>query len=222
VVKSDAPATIALTFVPEPGAEPAHIRKPVSSRADVVQRARNDVLRYLRANVVDRVGHRCSPPRPVRSEANMPNDDAKADPDITLTDELDPADFAVIADGLSAYDFARIGYLDFRRLSVVVRDPQTGKVVGGLYGRSSLGLFYVDWLFLPEDLRGSGIGSRVLAMAEEEAQRRGCTRVTLTTLSVEAPGFYQKQGYDIAVTIDCEPPGLIHYYMMKRLVPLRR
>jgi len=79
----------------------------------------------------------------------MPNDDAKADPDITLTDELDPADFAVIADGLSAYDFSQIGYRDFRRLSVVVRDPQTGKVVGGLYGRSSLGLVYIDWPFCP-------------------------------------------------------------------------
>jgi hypothetical protein len=53
-------------------------------------------------------------------EAAMPNDDAKVDPDISLTDELDPADFAVIADGLSAYDFSQIGYRDFRRLSVVV------------------------------------------------------------------------------------------------------
>jgi len=70
-------------------------------------------------------------------------------------------------------------------------------------------------------LRSAGIGSRVLATAEEEARRRGCTRITLTTLSVQAPGFYQKQGYDIAATIDCDPPGLTHYYMMKRLVPLR-
>ena len=46
-------------------------------------------------------------------------------------------------------------------------------------------------------------------------------RIALTTLSVEAPGFYQKQGYDIAVTIDCDPPGLTHYYMMKRLTPPR-
>jgi hypothetical protein len=52
-------------------------------------------------------------------------------------------------------------------------------------------------------------------------RRRGCTRIALTTLSVEAPGFYQKQGYDIAATIDCDPPGLTRYYMMKLLVPLR-
>src|SRR6266850_1011099 len=42
---------------------------------------------------------------PVRSEANMPNDDAKADPDIAVTDELDPADVAVITDGLRGLRF---------------------------------------------------------------------------------------------------------------------
>ena len=151
------------------------------------------------------------------SEANMRNGNAKADPDITVTDELDPADVAVITDGLGAYDFSQIGYRDFRRLFVVVRDLQTGKVVGGLYGRSEFGLVYVDWLFLPEDLRRARIGSRVLAIAEEEGRRRGCTRIALTTLSVQAPGFYKKQGYDVAATIDCDPPGLTRYYMMKKL-----
>jgi GNAT superfamily N-acetyltransferase len=147
----------------------------------------------------------------------MPNDDAKGDPDITVPDELDPADVAVITDGLGAYDFSQIGYRDFRRLAVFVRDAQTGKVVGGLYGRSEFGLVYVDWLFLPENLRGARIGSRVLAMAEEEGRRRGCTRIALATLSVQAPGFYKKQGYDVAATIDCDPPGLTRYYMMKKL-----
>ena len=143
----------------------------------------------------------------------MPNDDAKLDPDITVTDELDPADVAVITDGLRAYDLSQTGYYDFRPLAVFVRDPQTGKVVGGLHGRSEFGLVYVAWLFLPEDLRRARIGSRVLAMAEEEGRRRGCTRIALTTLSVEAPGFYQKQGYDVAATIDCDPPrphALLH------------
>src|SRR5207253_3020080 len=88
-----------------------------------------------------------------------------------------------------------------------------------LHGRSEFGLVYVAWFFLPEDLRRARIGSRVLAMAEEEGRRRGCTRIALTTLSVEAPGFYRKQGYEVAATIDCDPPGLTRYYMMKRLVP---
>jgi GNAT superfamily N-acetyltransferase len=140
-------------------------------------------------------------------------------PSITVTDTLDPADVAVITDGLGAYNFSQTGYRDFRPLAVFVRDPATGKVVGGLYGRTSFGLVYVDRFFLPEDLRRDRIGSRVLAMAEEEGRRRGCTRIALTTLSVQAPGFYQKQGYEIGATIDCDPPGLTRYYMMKRLVP---
>jgi hypothetical protein len=52
-------------------------------------------------------------------------------------------------------------------------------------------------------------------MAEEEGSRRGCSRIPLTTLSIEAPGFYLKQGYGVAATIDCEPPGLTRYYTVK-------
>ena len=151
----------------------------------------------------------------------MPNGNVNAEAEITVTDELDAADAAVISDGLRAYYVNQTGYYDFRPLAVFVRDPQTGKVIGGLHGRSEFGLVYVAWLFLPEDLRRARIGSRVLAVAEEEGRQRGCTRIALTTLSVEAPGFYQKQGYDIAAMIDCDPPGLTRYYMMKRLVPPR-
>ena len=124
----------------------------------------------------------------------MPNDDAKSDPEITVTDELDGADVAVITDGLRAYDLNQIGYHDFRPLAVFVRDPQTGKVIGGLQGRSEFGLVYVAWFFLPEDWRRAWIGSRVLAMAEEEGRRRRCTRIALTTLSIEATGFYPETG----------------------------
>lgn len=139
--------------------------------------------------------------------------------EITVTDAPDPSATAVIAEGLGAYNESQTGYRDHRPLAVFVRDPETGKVIGGLYGRSSFGLVYVERFFLPEGLRCFRIGSRVLAMAEEEGRRRGCTRIALTTLSVQAPGFYQKQGYDIAATIECDPPGLTRYYMTKRLVP---
>ena len=71
---------------------------------------------------------------------NIANDDAELEPDITVIDEPDPADVAVITDGLIAYDISQTGYNDFRPLAVFVRDPATGKVVGGLHGRSEFGL----------------------------------------------------------------------------------
>src|SRR5215471_16673062 len=68
----------------------------------------------------------------------MPNDNTKADVDISVTDELDAADAAVISDGLRAHYVRQAGYYDFRPLAVFVRDPQTGRVIGGLHGRSEI------------------------------------------------------------------------------------
>jgi GNAT superfamily N-acetyltransferase len=139
------------------------------------------------------------------------------EPQIVLTDAPDPADSAIVQEGLRAYNTSRAGFDDYRPLAVFVTDPATGNVVGGLYGGSYLGQVRVDRFFLPEALRRGRLGSRLLAMAEEEGRRRGCTRITLNTLEIQARGFYQKQGYETAATLDCEPPGVTRYLMSKRL-----
>ena len=140
------------------------------------------------------------------------------EPPIVLTDAPDPADTAVIQEGLRAYNTAQAGYDDYRPLAVFVTDPATGKVLGGLYGGSYLGQLRVDRFFLPEGLRRFRLGSRLLAMAEEEGRRRGCTRVSLNTMEIQAPGFYKKQGYEAAAVLECTPPGITRYLMSKRLL----
>jgi hypothetical protein len=77
----------------------------------------------------------------------------------------------VITDGLRGYNEAQAGCSDFRPLTILARDHETKKVVGGLLGRTSLGLLRVDTFFLPENLRRGRLGSRILAMAEEEGRR---------------------------------------------------
>lgn len=149
----------------------------------------------------------------------MPANEGEAMPVLRMTDAPDPADTAVIADGLRDYNTSQAGYDDYRPLAVFVTDPVSGKVPGGLYGGSYLGQLRIDRFFLPEDLRRDRIGSRLLAMAEEEGCRRGCTRIALNTLAIQAPGFYQKQGYETAATLDCDPPGITRYLMTKKLTP---
>jgi len=141
----------------------------------------------------------------------------QAETTITLTDAPDDDERAVITDGLRAYNEAQAGYSDARPLAVLVRDPEAKRIVGGLLGRTSLGLLTVERFFLPEDLRRDRLGSRILAMAEQEGRRRGCTRAVLSTLHFQAPGFYQKQGWEVAARIDCEPPGHTRFYMTKKL-----
>jgi GNAT superfamily N-acetyltransferase len=120
-------------------------------------------------------------------------------------------------DGLRAYNDALAGASDARPLAILVRNPETRAVVGGLLGRTYLGLLTVERFFLPEELRRNRFGSRILAMAEAEARQRGCTRAVLSTLHFQAPGFYSKQGWEIAARIECEPPGHTRFYMTKKL-----
>ena len=139
---------------------------------------------------------------------------------IVLTDAPDPGDTAVVQEGLRAYNTSQAGYDDSRPLAVFVTDPVSGKVLGGLYGGSYLGQLRVDRFFLPGHLRRDRLGSRLLAMAEEEGRRRGCTRVALNTMEIQAPGFYLKQCYEMAATLACDPPGVTRYLMTKRLAPV--
>jgi GNAT superfamily N-acetyltransferase len=135
----------------------------------------------------------------------------------TLTDAPDPDATAVIADGLAGYNDEKAGLRDHRPLAVLVSDPESGEVVGGLYGRSYLGIMFIERFFLPETRRGNGLGSRVLAMAEEEGRRRGCALIALFTLHFQAPGFYRKQGYEFAARLEAPPPGATRILMTKKL-----
>ena len=142
---------------------------------------------------------------------------SRAETTITLTDAPEDGERTVVMDGLRAYNEERAGVSDARQLAILARDPDTGEVVGGLLGRSYLGLLTVERFFLPENLRWGGLGGRILAMAEEEGRRRGCTRAVLSTLHFQAPGFYLKQGWEVAARIECEPPGHTRFYMTKNL-----
>ena len=54
-------------------------------------------------------------------------------------------------------------------------------------------------------------------MAEEEGKRRGCAVIALFTPHFQAPGFYQKQGWDMAAKLEATPHGITRYLMTKKL-----
>jgi GNAT superfamily N-acetyltransferase len=140
-----------------------------------------------------------------------------SDTHLVVTDQPGAEAEAVIRDGLSDYNFDKAGYRDYRPLAILARDPDTGEVVGGLLGRTSFGLLYVERFFLPEPLRKQGLGTRILKAAEEEGRRRGCSRALLTTLEFQAPGFYKRVGWEVLAQLDGRPPAPGRYLMTKAL-----
>jgi len=140
------------------------------------------------------------------------------EPTLVLTDAPSDAAQAIIEDGLAQYNEEQAGYRDLRDLAVLVTGAGDN-VRGGLLGRTSLGLLFVDLFYLPPDLRKSGIGGRLLQMAEEEAGRRGCVSAVLFTISFQAPAFYARHGWREVGRIPCLPAGTCRVVMSKRLTP---
>lgn len=99
------------------------------------------------------------------------------EPIVCLTDDPDPAIREQIGAVLISHNEEQVGAYERRSLSVTVRDATTNTIVGGLVGRTALGLLFIDLFALPTGLRGLGLGGRVLSMAEEEGRKRGCRAV---------------------------------------------
>lgn len=139
------------------------------------------------------------------------------DPILTFPETRDPQAEAVVTGGLAAYNRETFGRVDTRTLDILVRDDNSGEVVGGLLGRSSLGLFFLDLFYLPETLRRGGLGSRMIALAEGEARRRGCTAAFVYTVTFQAPDFYERHGYRRFGEIACPPDGATRIFLTKAL-----
>jgi GNAT superfamily N-acetyltransferase len=138
------------------------------------------------------------------------------DPVLTFPETRDPLAEAIVTGGLAAYNRETFGRADTRTLDILVHGSGA-EVVGGLLGRSSLGLFFLDLFYLPQELRRGGLGSRIMAAAEDEARRRGCTRAFVYTVTFQAPAFYERHGYRRFGEIACPPDGATRIFLSKSL-----
>jgi GNAT superfamily N-acetyltransferase len=137
--------------------------------------------------------------------------------EIQLERERMPRAEAVVTRGLADFNREKFGRVDTQTLDILVRDKR-GEIIGGLLGRSSLGMFFLDLFYLPEALRGGGLGSRLITQAEDEARRRGCTAAFVMTVTFQAPGFYERHGYRRFGEIPCPPDGATRIFLTKALV----
>ena len=52
--------------------------------------------------------------------------------------------------------------------------------------------------------------------------RRGCSSAVLFTMNIQAPLFYEKQGYEAFGRVECNPPGNARIFMKKELRSVER
>ena len=146
----------------------------------------------------------------------MKSSDAAASDGFTIDDKVDPTDEATVVRGLLAFNAVRLGPSGEQPVKFVARDS-AGTVVGGILGHTRWRWLYIAKLWVDERARGKGLGTLLMAAAEDLARSRGCTDVSLDTFDYQARPFYEMLGYELFGTLEGYPPGSRQYYLRKRL-----
>ena len=121
-----------------------------------------------------------------------------------------------IRKSLFEFNAGKVGEDGHTPLNIIEYDAE-GNLIGGILGGTYWGWMYVDILWVREDHRKKGIGSKLLSAAEKEAKSRGCHHVHLDTMSWQAPKFYEKHGYTVIGILPDIPSGNQKYLLMKEL-----
>jgi len=124
----------------------------------------------------------------------------------------------VVVDHLDTYNVAVTGFREYSPVNLFLRDAGD-EVGGGLLAGIWGGVLFVRILWVSEALRGRGFGRRLMETAERRAVERGCRHVFLDTFSFQAPGFYEKLGYETYAKAEDWPVGHAHHFLRKDLPP---
>jgi len=140
------------------------------------------------------------------------------EPEYQIVFENNPEESAwgIIGRGVASYNREQAGDNKFQRLCFVLQGPEN-EVVGGALGETYWEWFYLDLIWVKEELRGQGYGRQLLARVEGEAQKRGAKNAYLDTFSFQGPGFYEKYGYQVFGELPDFPPGSKRFFYKKEL-----
>lgn len=135
-----------------------------------------------------------------------------------LVVETDPAmeDIRFLGDRLYDYNAEQTGVDDGQWLAIFIRDDQQ-TIRAGIEGWTWCGSCYIRTVWVHQDWRGQGVGTKLLQAVEQEAIKRGCQQIVLESFSFQAPGFYQQLGFEVFAILDEHPRGHQHHYLRKPL-----
>jgi ribosomal protein S18 acetylase RimI-like enzyme len=127
-----------------------------------------------------------------------------------------PEDLRLVLDGLYAHNREMTGDEGPRTVAAFLRDEE-GRVVGGVQGDFWGRAMHITALWVDENHRGRGYGSKLMRTIEEYAIEHGRPLVYLETTSFQALPFYESLGYQIFGELPEISKGHTLYFLKKEL-----
>ncbi len=131
------------------------------------------------------------------------------DPDPT------PADVGFVREQLGQWNVRVTGYADYSPAYYFVRDG-SGQIQGGILAYVWGKWLHVDILWLKDEIRGQGWGTKLMEAAHQIAREKGALGAFLDTFDWQAQPFYERLGYELVFTLEGVPEGHNRYYMRKQ------
>jgi GNAT superfamily N-acetyltransferase len=125
-------------------------------------------------------------------------------------------DMQFLEDRLYDYNVEQTGLGDGQDYAFFVRGHHR-EIRAGVAGWMWGGSCCIRSLWVHQELRGQRVGTKLLQSVEQEALARGCHHIVVASFSFQAPGFYQKLGFETFAILADHPRGHQHYYLQKWL-----
>jgi ribosomal protein S18 acetylase RimI-like enzyme len=130
--------------------------------------------------------------------------------------DLPSAEVEHLEDRLYDHNRHATGRDDGKGLAFVALDTSV-KQIGAIAGYTWAGMAEIKQLWVDEAHRGLGIGRQLLEAAVAEATDRDCQCIWVLSYEFQAPGLYEKCGFERVAELKDWPPGHSHIALRRRL-----
>jgi GNAT superfamily N-acetyltransferase len=133
--------------------------------------------------------------------------------------ETDPQgeDIRTLGPGLAEHAQPLFGETKHTNVAYFLKN-ENGLIRGGVYGNyGDFKWLYIDTLWVADELRGRGYGTKLMKLIETEATQNGARNSYLDTFSFQAPEFYKKIGYTVFGELKEFPQMHSRIFLTKRL-----
>ncbi|MDY4316839.1 GNAT family N-acetyltransferase [Pectobacterium actinidiae] len=136
--------------------------------------------------------------------------------ELIVTHDITDSDREELFAGLRSYNAQFINPASFGSIGIFHRNS-AGIMTGGLIATRKGLWLCIDYLWVGEESRGLKLGSALVKEAEQEAMRLGCRHALVDTFSFQALPFYEKQGYQLQMSLpDFPEEGMLRHYLIKK------
>lgn len=104
----------------------------------------------------------------------------------------------------------------YEEISLYLKD-EADITRGGILAEVCWNWLEIHTFMVDEDIRKSGFGTKLLVEIEKIAVEKECDFIKVDTLSFQALGFYEKNGYEVFGSLDNVGRDYKHYYLKKDL-----